>query len=191
MALDKNLAALLNENARTVQVQFQHALGETFQAYTYVTDLPISPVTAEGGQTKGLVIGSKVLVPTKIAKADTPASRYNPPYNTDPTSTMLLEPGVRISVAIITGIDECVKIEPEDDKTYGWVIGELDVSNYFKTKERNETIIALVQEQYTQNLRRSFANTILAGLGDDARGKVQMLLTGGSVSDVNAKVEGV
>ena len=171
MALDKNLAALLNENARTIQVQFQHSLGEACQQYTYVTDLPISVVTGEGGQTAGLVIGSKVLVPTKIKAG----GRYD---NADPNSHMLLALGVCMSVAVVTGIDDCVKIQPDEDISYSWVICRIDTSNYFETIKRNDAIVALVQESYTQNLRKTFAQKILAELPANTAESVKLLLGG-------------
>jgi hypothetical protein len=146
MAVDKNVAALLNEKARTIQVQFQYLRGKKFQAYTYVTDLPIAVRLADSGEadspalwSEGLKVGSKVLVPTGI--------RTNNKYVGDePGSVMLLEPGVRMSVAIVTGIDDCVAIQPEDYIAYKWVICEIDVSNYFATKQRNKELTDLVQD---------------------------------------------
>ena len=178
MAVDKNVAALLNEKARTIHVQFQHSLGEGFQAYTYVTDLPIAVRLADSGEadatalwSEGIKVGSKVLVPTDI--------RANSKYSgEDASSAMLLEPGVRMSVAIVTAIDDCVAIQPEDSVAYKWVICEIDVSNYFTTKDRNKQLTDLVQDAYAKSLRRSFASTVLAGLDSDAQSRVQLLLGG-------------
>ena len=159
MALDKNIAALLNENAFTVAVQFQHSLGKEFSEYSYVTDLPRN----------SLALGDMVLVPTKI--------RSGTKYDTDKVdSTMLLEPGVRMSIAIITRIDEEVVIEPDDNTEYNWVITKVDVSNYAATKKRNAEIIGLVQEAYTKNLRRTFAQQILGGLAGDTADRVRLLI---------------
>lgn len=179
MAIDKNIAALLNEKARTIRVQFQHSLGDAQPTYTYVTDLPIATQLANGDEagaapvwSAGLCIGSKVLVPTTIrtgSKYDVEASN----------SHMLLEAGIRMSVAVVVGIDDCVAIQPEDSVAYSWVICEIDVSNYFATKQRNKELTDLVQEAYAKNLRKSFAQQILGGLNDDAKNRVKMLLSGG------------
>jgi hypothetical protein len=159
MAMDKNIAALLNTNAYTVGVQFQHSLGKDFSEYTYVTDLP----------REESLIGSMVLVPTKIR----PGSQYNVEKQ---DSTMLLEAGVRMSIAIVTRVDSEVVIEPDDNIEYAWVISKLDTSNYWTTKLRNKEIIALVQEAYTKNLRRSFAQQVLGTLGDETQQRIKTLL---------------
>lgn len=165
MALDKNIAALLNEKAYTVGVQFQHCLGKQFDEYTYVTDMSKHTDDAIGD----IVLGGMVLVPTKI--------RTGSKYDTDKVdSTMLLESGVRMSVAVITRIDDEVVIQPDDDIEYAWVIETISTDNYFLTKKRNAEIISLVQDAYTKNLRRSFAQQILGGLSDDTAKRINLLL---------------
>lgn len=169
MSLDKNIAALLNEKAYTVGVQFQHSLGREFSEYTYVTDLPLMRDDGHGISEGEIALGRMALVPTKIR----PGSKYDVDKN---DSTMLLEAGVRMSVAVITRIDSEVVIQPDDDIEYSWVISTIDTDNYWNTKTRNAEIVALVQDAYTKNLRRSFAQQVLGSLSDETSARINLLL---------------
>jgi hypothetical protein len=181
MARDKNIAALLNEKAYTVGVQFQHSLGKEFAEYTFVTDLPVARISHTSEKVDdalvitptmhpGIAIGGLVLVPTKMRKG----SQYD---NEKVDSTMLLEAGIRMSVAVITRVDQEVVIQPDDNTEYSWVISSLAVDNYWLTKQRNAEVVALVQEAYTKNLRRTFAQQILSGLSDETASRIKLLLS--------------
>jgi hypothetical protein len=152
MKIDKNVAALLNKQAYTVEVQYQHSKGSG-SAYRYVTDIP------------SVAVGDFVLVPTRAMAeyAGTDCDRQ-------------IEPGVRLSVARVVAVHESVLTEIDDPIEYSWVISVLDVSNYFATKKRNEELMAIIKESYVNNIRASFSQQIFAGLTDEGKARLLTLL---------------
>jgi hypothetical protein len=153
--MDKNIAALLREDAHTVHVSFDQ-VAEDFddedsqptkaytsnrpkspnaKTYTYVTDLP-------------LVVGDTVVV----------------------------EAQGKINLAFIRRVDEDVKIAPNSGTTYRWVIAKVDMTGYEANIERNKEIEQAVSDAYRNNLRRSFAQQILSGVDDSHRESLQRLI---------------
>lgn len=161
--MDKNLAALMRQDTRTVQVVFGAlapdlaavpGMAEAFasghvastpkapdaKGYTYVSDIP-------------LAVGDVVVV-----EAQTPRGT--------------------LQVATVRQADEDVKIEPNSDTRYNWVLAKVDFTAYAATAQRNAELENVVSEAYRHNLRRSFASQILAGVDDDNRARVAALIGG-------------
>lgn len=161
--MDKNIAALLREDARTVQVVFPYdngGLGQHDAArqgspkqgfpnqqrtawedgrplYTYVTHLPIR-------------VEDYVAVPA----------------------------AGQIKLALVKVVDDEVLIEPNADIAYAWVIGLVDVAQYDANLARNKEIEATVGKSYKARLKRSFAEEILHGVGGASRDRLHALLAG-------------
>lgn len=158
--MDKNLAALMRQDTRTVQVVFGAlapdlaavpGMAEAFasghvastpkapdaKGYTYVSDIP-------------LAVGDVVVVEARGA----------------------------LQVAAVRQADEDVKIEPNSDTRYNWVLAKVDFTAYAATAQRNAELENVVSEAYRHNLRRSFASQILAGVDDDNRARVAALIGG-------------
>ena len=130
--MDKNIAALMREGTRTVQVSFdqvaeefddldppnrfaaQKAKSPSTKQYTYVTDLP-------------LAIGDCVVVEAR--------GLFN--------------------VAFVRGVDDDAKIEPNSDTTYKWVVAKVDLEGYAANMAKNREIADAVSNAYRNNLRRS------------------------------------
>ncbi len=153
--MDKNIAALMREDTRTVKVSFdqvaeefdeietpsrfstQRAKAPNAKQYTYVTDLPLERGDTVVVEAKGLLV-----------------------------------------VAFVREVDDQVNIEPNSDTAYRWVVAKVDLASYAKNMERNREITDLVTEAYKANLRRSFSQQILSGIGDSQRERVTALLKG-------------
>lgn len=162
--MDKNIAALLREDARTVHVLFPYDNGGIGQndarlqgqpkvaahpneaskqwedgrpLYTYVTDL-------------ALKVDDYVVVPARG----------------------------QFKLAMVKRVDEGVEIEPNADITYAWVIGQVDVAGYDANLARNREIEATVGKAYQARLKRSFAEEILHGIGGPASDRLHVLIAG-------------
>lgn len=147
MAYEKNIAAMLREDAKTIRVTFNPTRYENEWAkgqdhaqeklYNYVTHFDVS-------------VGDMVLV----------------------------EAAGQMKVVQVVNVDDGVKIEPGADYALRWVVMKIDLAEHNANMERNALIEQMVQEAYQKNLRRSFAQQILAGVDDDSRNNLQKLLGG-------------
>lgn len=154
--MEKNIAALMREDTRTVQVTFDQVANDfdeiessppaaglnrakstTAKSYTYVTDLD-------------LVVGDTVVVEAR---------------------------GL-LALARVRSVDDDVAIEPNADTKFKWVVAKVDQARYLENVKRNAEIEEAVANAYRHNLRRSFAQNILAALDDASRGRIGALLGG-------------
>lgn len=135
--MDKNIAAFLRPNARTIYVEFT----KNGDKYTYVTDLPLEA-------------GDVVAVPVQNA-------------STAPLG---------INVAHVVEVHDDLLIEPNDKMKYKWVIGKIDLTYYHELETKNKELTDVLATSYRQNLRASFAQTVMAGLPDAARESIANIL---------------
>lgn len=155
--MDKNIAALLREDAHTVHVLFPYdngGLGESSLArngapkmagfpndggtanqwedgrplYTYVTNLPLKPE-------------DYVVVPARG----------------------------QFKLAMVKRVDAAVEIEPNSDMAYAWVVGVVDMANHDANIERNKEIEQTVGKAY---------NEIIGGVAGPAARHLRALLKG-------------
>jgi len=144
--MDKNIAALLREDAKTILVHFSASTWEKNmakgngrevdnRAYTYVTHLEVAP-------------GDSVIVD---------ASNI-------------------LKVATVVEVHAGVNIQPNADIKYKWVLMKVDMAPAIANEARNDEIEAVVSEAYKANLRRSFAQQILSGVLPEQQLKLESLL---------------
>ena len=147
--MEKNLAAFLREDTKTVGVRFikdtisQDAQNfpmplvgtEKVEAYalsnkedTYITDLPLE-------------VEDHVIVFVHDAP----------------------------KVAIVTRVDEAVNIAPKDNVEYKWIACRVDYSQYKENCQKNKQIAEFMSTSYRKNVKEQFREIVLAGL--DAKGK--------------------
>ena len=158
--MDKNIAALLREDARTVHVSFDQ-LAEDFD------DEDTQPKTAWTSSRP------------KSPSAKTYTYVTNLPLQIG--DTVVVEAQGKINLAFIRRVDEDVKIEPNSSTTYRWVIAKVDTTGHEANIERNKAIEQAVSDAYRNNLRRSFAQQILSGVDDSHRESLQRLIGAGNV----------
>lgn len=147
--MEKNLAAFLREDTKTVGVRF---IKDTFsqdtqnyqmtlvgtenvdwyslsnKEYTYITDLPLE-------------VEDHVIVFVHEAP----------------------------KVAIVTRVDEAVNIAPKDNVEYKWIACRVDYSQYKENCQKNRQIAEFMSTSYRKNVKEQFREIVLAGL--DAKGK--------------------
>lgn len=157
--MEKNIAALMRQDTRTVHVSFdardaeptayekvllsqystfgQKAKAPDTKQYTYVTELH-------------LAVGDFVVVPA----------------------------AGRLQVAYVRQVDDQVAIEPNSDIKFGWVISKIDMTAALACEARNKQIEEAVAEAYKANLRRGFAQQVMAGLDDTSKERIAALIGG-------------
>ena len=147
--MEKNLAAFLREDTKTVGVRFIRDTfsrdTENFQMtlvgtenvefyhlsnieYTYITDLELQ-------------VEDHVIVFVHEAP----------------------------KVAIVTRVDEAVNITPKDNVEYKWIACRVDYSHYKENCQKNREIAEFMSTAYRKNVKEQFREIVLAGL--DANGK--------------------
>lgn len=160
--MDKNIAALLREDTRTVRVSFCQ-IAEDFDT----TDVDEGPLAT--GMRKGYT--------TQRSK---PANAKLYTYVTDlPLAigdTVVVEARGEIALAFVRSVDDDVKIEPNCDIAFNWVVAKVDLTGHAQNMARNAEIERTVAEAYRNNMRRSFAAQILAGVDDNHREGLAKLL---------------
>ena len=149
---EKNIAALLDESAHTVGVQF--TTDADAQVYTYITNI-------------NLEVGDIVVVPTKVVPTRTGEIRH-----------MIEATGKAIAVklAVVATVDKMVDIPANDDKEYAWVMDRVQTQYYNNKMARNLQIERAVAAAYQKTLRKSFAERILGELANDDRAELMKLL---------------
>lgn len=166
--MDKNIAALLREDARTVHVVFPYENG-------------------------GLGDGSGMPKTSNTQLAHPNAIRTNAGMFADgrPLYTYVTDLDLKVDdyvavpargqfkIAQVKGVDSEVLIEPNSDITYAWVIDRVDAARWDANTERNRLIESTVAAAYKKRVKKSFAREILGELGDNAdAAKLTALLQG-------------
>lgn len=85
---------------------------------------------------------------------------------------VMVKAGEMLKVAFIHSIDDDLKIEPNAEIKYKWVMGKIDMTYFLENEKKNEQVEEVIKNAYRSNLKRSFANQVLAGLDDEARARV-------------------
>jgi len=147
--MDKNIAAMLDQSAYTINVRYQHDESDG-KPLTYVTNI------------QGIQAGDIVLVPT--------ANRQPKAWLEGAMAG--LHP-LRATVAVVVSVDEDVMIEPNSDIKYHWVASKLDLTTYRQLMDRNAQVEQVIGASYKANVRRAFANEMLNCLPAEARMSIE------------------
>jgi hypothetical protein len=162
--MDKNIAALLREDAKTVHVVFDlsgREVVERADAEAFASALGDWPVA----KTKAVPVNPKAKTYTYVTELDL--------ANGD---VVAVEANGQLQLAWVVHVDAEVKIAPDCPTKYKWVLSKVDLSKYHENEARNAEIEARVATAYKRNLRRGFREQILFGMGDEERDSVAALL---------------
>lgn len=162
--MDKNLAAFLDDNAYTVKAKFPTGQG---RPHTYVTNIP------------NLMVGQLVLVPAVMTAAV--ADFASMPDDDGDLPVVGID--YRIGVATIVEVHTGVEIQPNSDAKHGWVAGLVNLETYYDLLKRNKEIVKVARAAYQVNLRRSFAQQILAGMDPVSQARLSNLI--GAPKNIN------
>jgi hypothetical protein len=153
--MDKNIAALLREDARTVRVVFESVASD------FDEDEPTNPAS-----------------PSRTsARRGRPFYTYVTDLTLVKNDTVIVEAGDAIRMAYVVEVDDEVCIEPNSTTQIKWVIDKIDMAAHAARVLRNQAIESAVSDSYRQNLRRGFRQQMLAGV-DDAQRATILQLTG-------------
>jgi hypothetical protein len=159
--MDKNIAALLREDTKTVHVSFESGLAD-------FDDLDDIVVTSKPA-------GAKAVRPTP---GHLRLYTYVTHLDVKRGDTVVVEAAGEIKLANVIRVDEQAEIEPNSSVAYKWVIDKVDMVAYDENQQRNAEIERTVGEAYRQNLRRTFAQAVLGTLEDGKRDDLAKLLKG-------------
>jgi hypothetical protein len=85
---------------------------------------------------------------------------------------VVVKTGDKISVGFVLRVDDDLKIEPDSDIKYHWIIAKVDTSYHEENEKKISEINELVKTAYRTNMKRSFAQQILSGLDEDSRERI-------------------
>lgn len=152
--MDKNIAAFLRNDTKTVSVRFikDNCESKVNPAYSKMTLLG-SNVSDEFDLT--------VKAYTYITDLDLKADDL----------VVVFAQGVP-KVVVVASIHEELHIKPNEDTEYKWVVCKLDLSQYQQNLFSNGEISRTVAKSYQTNVRRQFQAMMLDGLDEDAKAKL-------------------
>lgn len=160
--MEKNIAALMREDTRTVHVSFDKR-EDPVSADPYLNQ--ISALKYGLGASKSKVPDEKVY--TYITAMTLAVGDF-----------VVVPAAGQMKVACVRKVDDNVTIEPNSDIKFAWVLCKVDMTQAFADEARNKEIEDAVGEAYKANLRRSFANTVMAGLDDASKERIAALIGG-------------
>lgn len=138
--MDKNIAALLREDTRTVQVTF-----------------PVTAYEAARAGTNG-----NPSVPHSAGKLYT----YVTHLDLQVGDAAIVRTSGKLNIVLVAAVDGGTNIAPNSEIEYKWILAKVDLSEAEENEAKNDLITATVAEAYKLNLRRSFSQQILEGLSD-------------------------
>jgi len=145
--MDKNIAALLRHDAKTIRV--------TFTPSRYDNEY----IARNGGE-----------------KEQTKLYNYVTHLDVKVGDQVLVEAAGQMKVVTVVNVDDTVQVQPNAEYELRWVIMKIDLTEHEANMERNRKIEEAVADAYRANLRRSFAAQILSGVEGDARLQLENLL---------------
>lgn len=167
MATEKNIAALLREDAKTIRV--------TFSMIRENSSFEGEPLD-EGERSKSAELLRSLGVTGMQNEEGFKLYSYVTHYDVKPFDLVLVEAAGQLKAATVVDVDEEVVVEPGSNMALRWVVQKLDFTEYKANFDRNLEIERLVNEAYKANLRRSFRAQILSGLeGPAADGLTKLL----------------
>jgi hypothetical protein len=158
--MDKNIAALMREDTKTVHVVFNN------YDEKIPKDLPLSPNKAHL-QMRAPGDGDRQLT-------------YVTDLDVAPQDLVVAVCNGRFRVGTVYAVDDDCKITPDSEIEYLWLIAKVDMGPYNENMAKNAKLSEVLQEAYRKNLRRSFASQILGGIEDSESRDTLLALIGPS-----------
>lgn len=158
--MDRNIAALMRQDCRTVNVRF---------------DLL---ATEFGGLPNDGEVGRAYDKRARAAFVEGGIKSYK--YVTDltlaPGNVVVVEAAGETKLAWVVSVDDEVDIEPNSAVQIKWVKALVDLGHYEQSQAKNAEIERMVSDAYKANLRRSFANQIMSAVDEASRERITKLL---------------
>lgn len=163
--MDKNIAAFIRDNAKTIGVRFFRDYKENEANKTINLDL--------GSQS--LRISDKEY--TYVTELD---------FNIEDMAVVVVAEIPK--VVIVTRVDEALEISPNDDTQYKWVVCKVDMEQYKQTMRDNLEITKTLAKSYQKNMKNSFRQVLLSNLAEDEQAKI-LAITSPSIVKTEGEVK--
>lgn len=170
--MEKNIAALMRQDARTVHVSYNVDIDEENQP-KYVqkaTSSPAMDLKAYGDQFQR--------PPSKSVPFRQKTYTYVTDLPLKDGDLVIVDAAGAMKLATVAHIDDVVDIEPNSNIAYKWVVAKVDLTHYEQCMAKNKLITDAVADAYKSNLRRSFAQQILGGMPEEQRLALEKLTNG-------------
>lgn len=156
--MDKNLAAFLRTNLKTVSVRF-------FQ----------DPFVDKRG---GDFAPSTLLGDDAIVRMSTKAYTYITDLELKMGDLVVVYVQGIPKVVVVDTAHSDLQIQPNEDTAYKWIVAKVDTSQYQKNLLLDMEITKTVSASYTQNVRKQFQNMLLTQMDEESKNKVLALVEG-------------
>lgn len=156
--MDKNIAALMRQDCKTVHVLFWKDRNDNSAGYQGKR-----PISLELGTIAPDIYSDKRY--TYVTDLDFKVRDW----------ALVLVSGVP-KVVVIAAVDESCEIEPNDSTTYKWIFGKVDTTNYYENLKKNEEIESIVSSAYKKSLRAQFSQLLMAGTDAETQVRLQNLV---------------
>lgn len=170
--MDKNIAALLRNDARTIRV--------TFGGHAEIDETGLNEVRTNNAEPKLYVVdqlkSSKgyAVSPARVRASE--GYTYVTHLAVKEGDAVVVPVKSTIAIGFVVSVDDEVKIEPSDPVTYAWVISTIDLAAHELNLERNKSIASAAADAMRKNLRRGFAQSVLLSADDASRSKLELLI---------------
>lgn len=170
--MDKNIAAILRNDARTVQCTFELDM---------LSDADIASPEGyqrilESSGDWGKAVGQ--LQPPKLPGSKSAGQLYT--YVTDlplrPNDVVAVPVQGSIKLVRVVTVDDTASIEPNSLTEYKWIICKVDLLGYAENLRKNAEIESTVAEATRSNMRSVFQNQVLGGMNDANKSRLGLLL---------------
>lgn len=155
--MERNIAALMRQDCRTVKVRFDLTAAE-FDTLDEENAVPEPP--------------KRLRAPLAAGKSYT----YVTDLTLAPGDVVVVAAAGELKLAWVASVDGEVDIEPNSAVQIKWVKALVDFGHYEQCQAKNAEIERMVSDAYKVNLRRSFANQILSAVDEASRERITKLL---------------
>ena len=175
--LDKNIAALLRDNARTVYVTYDDIAISTGAAVAadspvdFMEDVAIDPPEISVAQVK--VNGRQVY--TYVTTLDLkPNDLVVVPVNR--TGAYTNGEFTELALARVVKIDDTCNIKPESKTRFKWVAMKLDFTQFRAEAAENAKVEAMVHSAYKKSMRSTFRERLMTTVSEEDRALLESVL---------------
>ncbi len=138
--MEKNIAALLRDDTKTVGVRF---FKDNFQDKKY------NPTLLDLESYTNLSDKTYLYVTTEVFKVGDYAVVF---VNEIP------------KIALIARVDDTCLIDPQVDTEFKWIVSKVCMDTYHENKKKNDVILDIVSQAYKKNLKNQFQDIVMSSL---------------------------
>lgn len=155
---EKNIAALVREDTKTIGVRFYQDSDKRANATTFDPAYGIIDLDT-------LVSGLSPKEYTYVTHLDFKLG-----------DLAIVKAAGKLQVAYVSRVDEDCEIEPNLNMKFSWVVGKVDQDEYENQMNINKQLEDTVNKAYKQNVKNQFRSLVLGSIDSEAAAKINLLL---------------